>query len=219
MSGQIQGEERGISNALHHVPHTGLEEIVQADIGGNLVSVRLIGRLQQGIAQAVGKGQIGFDAVGVLEIELRLIGSEVAVNKSAGIARIGQDVAIFVALVGCIDFRNDAGEGSHREVIRVRRILIHGRKAKLRWIQACSLVREAGGGQKAGIGNGITKGLGIGDTESVDEAPVAAELPRVPSAGPTEIIRQVVNRNDHIRGPRIGRGGRQTAQENELGLR
>ena len=61
---------------------------VRVDGRGYLLPIRLVGSLQNSMADAEGQGQVGADAPGVLQVVFKLIGLEVAVDEGA-IAEVG----------------------------------------------------------------------------------------------------------------------------------
>ena len=153
--------------------------------------------------------------------------TEMTPDKCSRVRWRGQCSTGLVPLIGGVNFGDDARQGGHRKVIggcaaaidrgkipRTDRglatISLRGR------IQAYPVSCETSGRQEADICDAIAERLRIGIAEIIDEPPITTELPSMFSACPAEIVRKVVDGNNHVGRTKIRRGSCQTAEENKL---
>src|SRR5579883_392399 len=80
-AGEVEGESWRDGLAASHGRRAVVHEIAEADVGRYLGAVGFVGRLEQGVTQTGGDGQIRFPTPDVLEIPVGLPGAEIAVNE------------------------------------------------------------------------------------------------------------------------------------------
>ncbi len=161
---------------------------MRIDGGRDLLALGLIWRLQDGVAQAEGQGQIRERMPRILDEVLVLVRLEAArdhgtIRKKCTCRRAGHSVVIKIG--DRWDRPDQVGIG---DVVRVGeaaidRIKPEGRR--VRWIPS----------EPVRIGRGVVIGVCVGGAVLMDESPVPANLDVVLSFRPVEIVDDVAYRH------------------------
>src|ERR1700723_453621 len=143
--------------AFQHATRPLVKPISHAERRSYLSSSRLVWRLQQGVTQAVGHGQILPDAPGVLAIPLPLVRTEMAGNRlpfRQGSERFSQ------VIVGT-DLGNHTGHRGDWKIVAGGKAGIYSREIKGRRVEARTAVGNAGTRQPKRIRGGSEERGGI----------------------------------------------------------
>ena len=204
-STRSEGEIRLVNAACLGGGFTLGEPRVGINRWGDLLPVRLVGCLKDGMADAEGHGEVWLNAPGVLEVVLKFISFEVPVDegtlgeRSAG-GRTGDAVVIDIG--NGWDGANQVGVGDQVRVIETIADTVEG----------CAVGREGGGigwiaTEPVGVGGGVGIRVRIGGAVLVNQAPVSSNLDIVVALGPVQVVDDVVDGNTDDGGPSLS-GGR-----------
>src|SRR5580765_8762259 len=122
------------------------------------------------------------------------------------------ELAALVLDVGGVELADRADQRHGGKVVRVCETVRNARKPVSARIERTALIGDSSRGQERAVGQTFAEGIVIRVTEIRDQTIVPAELQCVPSAGPAEIIGDVMHRHDDAGRPSSSEWRIQTAQ-------
>src|SRR5579885_1156685 len=112
-AGKIEGEGRRYGLPARHGGRAVVYEVTQADAGRHLSTVLLVRRLEQGIPQTGGHGQVRFPVPSILEIPVGLPRAEISVDEGA----LWKDGSGLIAIVARGYLVDDSHQVHNRVVV------------------------------------------------------------------------------------------------------